>query len=234
MTQEEHEAILKQRLDKQATEYRNILQTILTGMSCIIESRDNSTGHHVVRTGKTVELFVNELRKDPDFPRDDEWCRNVICAAPMHDLGKISIPDAILQKPGRFTDEEYEHMKVHSVEGARIGFEVFSEMENTEFIRVATNIAHYHHEKWNGMGYPKGLKGEEIPLEARVMALADVFDALVSKRCYKDEFSYDQAFGIIEDSLGTHFDPDLGRKFLAIRPQLTELYDGFLREEARQ
>ena len=145
----------------------------------------------------------------------------------MHDLGKIAVPDAILQKPGKFTDEEYEKMKSHSAEGAKIVEEVLSEVDDLEFKKIAINVAHYHHEKWDGSGYPDHLHAEQIPLEARIMALADVFDALVSKRCYKESFSYDKAFQIIEESLGTHFDPILGKKFITCRNKLENLYDNY-------
>ena len=143
----------------------------------------------------------------------------------MHDLGKIAVDDAILRKPGKFTDEEYEQMKQHSAEGSRIIENVLSEVNDIEFKKIAMNIAHFHHEKYNGQGYPNGLREKQIPLEARIMALADVFDALVSKRCYKDTFSYDKAFAIIEDSLGSHFDPNLGKIFISCRQKLENLYD---------
>lgn len=153
------------------------------------------------------------------------FCESMIKAAPMHDLGKIAVDDAILRKPGKFTDEEYEIMKSHSAAGAKIVANVLQEVDDLEFKQIAVNVAHYHHEKYDGKGYPCGLKGEEIPFEARIMALADVFDALVSKRCYKDSFSYDKAFQIIEESLGTHFDPLLGKAFIACRENLEALYN---------
>ena len=145
----------------------------------------------------------------------------------MHDHGKIAVDDAILRKPGKFTDEEYEKMKIHSKEGARIVKNVLKEVEDDEFVNIAVNIAHYHHEKFDGQGYPEKLSGSAIPLEARIMALADVFDALVSKRCYKDSFSYDKAFEIIKDSLGTHFDPELGTAFIQCRQKLEALYNSY-------
>jgi len=148
-------------------------------------------------------------------------------AAPMHDLGKIAIADSILQKQGRYTDEEYNQMKRHTAEGAAIVENILRGVENDEFVELARNVAHYHHEKWDGSGYPEGRAGEDIPLEARMMALADVFDALVSKRCYKEAYSYDTAFGIIESSLGTHFDPFLGKIFLECRGELKALYNEY-------
>lgn len=228
MTKKEHQEILQRELEKQKSLYENVLITITMGMASLIESRDNSTGQHVVRTGKAVELFMRKLLEDPDYHFSEAWARCVIYAAPLHDLGKISVPDSILLKPGRFTEDEFEHMKQHSTEGARVNFEIFSELSDKDLVQITTNIAHYHHEKWNGEGYPKGLKGEEIPIEARIMALADVFDALVSKRCYKESMDYDHAFHIIEQSLGTHFDPQLGRKFLNMKQELIQLYNRLL------
>ena len=126
---------------------------------------------------------------------------------------------------GKFkTSEEYDKMKAHAAEGARIVKSILEGVEEEEFVNIATNVAHYHHEKWDGSGYPEKISGENIPLEARIMALADVFDALVSKRCYKEAFTYDKAFGIIEESLGSHFDPELGRIFIECREELEELY----------
>ena len=121
-------------------------------------------------------------------------------------------------------------MKAQSKEGARIVKEVIKSVENEEFKQIAINVAHFHHEKWNGQGYPEKLSGNQIPFEARIMALADVFDALVTRRCYKDSFSYDKAFQIIEESLGSHFDPELGKIFIQCRPQLEELYNTYQAE----
>ena len=227
---------LNQRLDEQRRQltetFSGIMDSVVLGMASVIEGRDNSTGHHVRRTSKCVALFMKKLKDHPQYKDEisDDFALCVTKAAPMHDLGKLQIPDAVLQKPGRFTDEEYRIMKDHSRYGANLAYEVLSETFNDDFIRIAINMAHFHHEKWDGSGYPKGLKGERIPLESRIMALADVFDALVSKRCYKDSFSYDDAFRIIEESLGTHFDPKLGQAFLDVRPDIEELYNALLAE----
>ena len=208
-------------LDEKTKRLIAVQNSVLTGMATMVESRDNSTGGHIRRTSDCVRVFAGQLDLSEPF------LEAVVKAAPMHDLGKIAVPDAILQKPGKFTDEEYEKMKSHSAEGAKIVEEVLSEVDDLEFKKIAINVAHYHHEKWDGSGYPDHLYGEEIPLEARIMALADVFDALVSKRCYKDSFSYDKAFQIIKESLGTHFDPELGKQFIACRPKLEKLYDSY-------
>ncbi len=199
---------------------------IVIGISDIVESRDNSTGGHVKRTSEAVRIFIEELsRESAEFHAAKKYCENVIKAAPMHDLGKIAVEDQILRKPGRFTEDEYNLMKVHAVVGAQIVEKALNGVEDEAFLEVAKNMAHYHHEKWNGKGYPEGLSGEKIPLEARIMALADVFDALVSKRCYKDKYSYDEAFRIIEESLGSHFDPELGKIFINCRPELEAYYN---------
>ena len=213
-------------LDLKTKRLITVQNSVVTGMASMIESRDNSTGGHVKRTSDCVLVFIEELRKNPDYAYlSDEFYNNVIKAAPMHDLGKIAVLDVILRKPGKFTDEEYEIMKVHSAEGARIVENVLSEVDDLMFKKIAINIAHYHHQKWNGTGYPEKIAGEDIPLEARIMALTDVFDALVSERCYKERFSFDLAFNIIEESLGTHFDPKLGKSFLLCRKKLIKLYE---------
>ncbi len=199
---------------------------IIIGISDIVESRDNSTGGHVKRTSEAVRIFMDELAKESrEFHMTKRYVENVIKAAPMHDLGKIAVEDYILKKPGRFTEDEYTLMKVHAAVGAQIVEKALNGVEDEAFMDVAKNMAHYHHEKWDGKGYPEGLSGEEIPLEARIMALADVFDALVSRRCYKEKYGYAEAFRIIEASLGTHFDPDLGRVFLNCREELEAYYD---------
>ena len=191
----------------------------------MVESRDNSTGGHIRRTSACVKILVDELRLDDRFVESETFLNNVVKTAPMHDLGKIAVDDVILRKPGKFTDEEYEQMKTHSEKGAKIVAEVLREIKDEEFVKIAVNVAHYHHEKWNGTGYPDKLSGIAIPLEARIMALADVFDALVSKRCYKEAYNYDKAFSIIEECLGSHFDPEIGRIFINCRSRLEKLYN---------
>lgn len=215
-------------LDEKNKKIHAIQNSIIKGMAVMVESRDNSTGGHISRTSDCVKVFMDKLvQTELGQTLSPEFCESVIKAAPMHDLGKIAVDDAILRKPGKFTDEEYEIMKTHSAEGARIVRSVLAQVDDEEFKEIAIHVAHFHHEKWNGTGYPEKLSGKDIPFEARIMALADVFDALVSKRCYKDSYNYDKAFQIIEESLGTHFDPELGRLFIDCRPELEKLYDGY-------
>lgn len=222
---ENYNSNLQKEVARKTADIVHIKDMMVLGMATMVESRDNSTGWHIRRTSRVVEIFSDRLSGCLDeFGISEEFLQMVIKAAPMHDLGKIAVPDSVLQKQGKFTAEEYEIMKRHSAEGARIVNDILKGVESEEFVRVAVNVAHYHHEKWNGQGYPTGISGEEIPIEARIMALADVFDALVSKRCYKDAYSFDTAFGIIEESLGTQFDPELSRVFLMCRKELEQFY----------
>ena len=205
--------------------------SIIKGMAIMVESRDNSTGGHILRTSDCIQIFAEELLKHRNIPQiTSNFCKLLIKAAPMHDLGKIAIDDKILRKPGKFTMDEYETMKKHAEEGAVIVKKILDKTEDKEFERIAVNIAHYHHEKWDGSGYPDHLKGEEIPLEARIMALSDVFDAIVSERCYKEPSSFDEAFEIIRENLGKHFDPVIGKIFIDCRPQLEEYYKSVFNE----
>ena len=221
-----------QRLEEEVLQKTEKLRTmqndIIIGMASTIENRDSNTGGHIQRTSDVINIFVNYLRENSKFPKiSKEYWQNLIKAAPLHDFGKTGIPDSILNKPAKFTDEEYEIMKTHAAKGAEILKRILMNTDDTDFKNLAVNVAHYHHEKWNGTGYPENLKETQIPFEARVMALADVFDALVSKRVYKESFSYDKAFSIIEESSGSHFDPVLCKEFLKCRPQLEALYNKY-------
>jgi putative two-component system response regulator len=197
---------------------------LILSLAIMVEGRDNSTGGHIRRTSDSVRILVDEIKRGDEFNLSEQFCRNIIKAAPMHDLGKITIDDAILRKPGRFTPEEYEIMKTHSGEGAKIVHEILKGTDDDEFHEIAENVAHYHHERWDGKGYPEGLKGEEIPLEARIMAIADVYDALVSKRAYKERMSFEEADRIIMEGMGTQFDKRLEPYYVAARPKLEQYY----------
>ncbi len=217
---------LEKEVDEKTEHITYIKDMMVLGMAEMVENRDANTGGHIKRTSEVVRIFAERLMYEKEkFGLSKEFLKLVIKAAPMHDLGKIAIDDAVLRKPGKYTDAEYAEMKRHSAEGARIVESILQGVEDDAFVEVAKNVAYYHHEKWNGFGYPMGKAGNDIPVEARIMALADVFDALVSKRCYKDAFSYDEAFSIIEGDLGKHFDPDLGKVFMECRPALEALYD---------
>ena len=202
---------------------------LILGMAAMVESRDNSTGGHIRRTSEGVRILVETMRAD-GAELSDAFCKNLIKAAPMHDLGKIAVDDAVLRKPGRLTPEEFEKMKAHAAEGARIVHEILQDTDDEDFRRIAENVAHYHHERMDGSGYPDGLRGDEIPLEARIMAIADVYDALVSKRVYKESFSFEKADRIILEGMGPQFDPSLRETYEHARPKLEEYYT---RERAR-
>lgn len=200
---------------------------LILGMATMVESRDNSTGGHIKRTSDVVAFLIEAIQKDRDQDRLElsaEFCHNIVKAAPMHDLGKIAVDDAILRKPGRFSPAEFEAMKTHAAEGARIVHEILKGTDDLAFHLLAENVAHYHHERWDGSGYPEGLKGEEIPLEARIMAVADVYDALVSKRVYKDPMSFEEADSIMMESFGKYFDKRLEKYYLIAKPKLEEYY----------
>ena len=199
---------------------------LVMSMAAMVESRDNSTGGHIKRTSDGVKILIAELKKEGTFDLSDEFCRDIIKAAPMHDLGKIAVDDVILRKPGRYTPEEYEKMKIHAAEGARIVHTILEGTEDETFHHIAENVAHYHHERWDGSGYPEGLRGEEIPLEARIMAIADVYDALVSRRVYKESMSFRQADAIIMEGMGKQFDEALKPCYIAARPKLEAYYSG--------
>lgn len=200
-------------------------QEMVMGFATLVENKDGSTGGHIRRTTTYVEMLARELKKR-DLYRDElteDYIKNLIMAAPMHDIGKIAIPDAILQKPGRLTGEEFEIMKTHAPKGGEIIEETFRTMGNDEYGRIAYQVARYHHEKWNGKGYPDGLARKEIPLCARIMAVADVFDAVSAKRCYRDAMPLDQCFEIIADGCGRDFDPFITEAFLDMKEKITDI-----------
>ena len=197
----------------------------LIGMANLIENMDGDTGEHIKRTSAYVELIAREAAKEGRYSYilTDDYIELLVKAAPMHDVGKIVVPDSILQKPGKLTSDEFDIMKKHAAEGGRIVRDVLEGVEEQEYIQIAADVATYHHEKWNGKGYPEGKKEENIPLCARLMAIADVFDALVSERCYKEAFSFDKAMSIIEEDSGIHFDPHLAKIFIEHREEVEKI-----------
>ena len=186
-----------------------IQRKITVGMANIIENRDNNTGGHVKRTSDVIGIIVNEIMKKNSLKLDQQLAEDIIRAAPMHDLGKISVDSSILCKPGKLTEEEYRIMKTHSVKSGEMVHILLDGVEEQHFVDTAFNIARYHHERWDGKGYPEGLVGTMIPIEARIMAVADVYDALVSKRCYKEAMSFAQAKEIMMQGMGSQFDPNM-------------------------
>jgi putative two-component system response regulator len=189
----------------------------IRALAHLAETRDPETGNHILRTQSYVHELALRLREHPRFENtlNDRYIKLLSRSAPLHDIGKVGIPDAILQKPGRLTTTEWEIMKTHS----RLGYEAIELAERdadrpVEFLGLAKEIAHWHHEKWDGSGYPEGLAGEAIPVSARLMAIADVFDALISPRVYKPPMPLSEARDIIAAGRGSHFDPDMADAFL--------------------
>jgi putative two-component system response regulator len=226
----EYNQELSEEVEAKTAHIQEIQDKMVLGLAEMVEGRDMSTGGHIKRTSEGIRILMDEMLRDPECHVDKKFARYMIKAAPMHDLGKIAVDDKILRKPGRFEPEEFEQMKIHAARGAEIVHKVLEGVEEPEFAAIAENVAHYHHERIDGSGYPDHLKGDEIPFEARIMAIADVYDALVSKRCYKDSMSFDQAFDIIEEGMGTQFDEDLNKYFLAARPKLESYYSSLENE----
>ncbi len=208
---------LEAEIAKRMAENELIQEVSIRALAHLAETRDPETGNHILRTQGYVQLLAQKLQSHPLFAAtlSDRYIQLLARSAPLHDIGKVGIPDAILQKPGKLMPEEWEIMKTH----ARLGAVAIEEAERdverpVVFLTLAKEIAHRHHEKWDGSGYPDGLVGEAIPVSARIMALADVFDALISRRVYKEPMPYDEVRSIIAAGRGKHFDPDMVDAFL--------------------
>ena len=204
---------------------------VINSLANLVDNRDLDTGEHIQRTSAYVDLISRKLKERRLFPDqvNDAFVDYIKRAAPLHDVGKIVVSDVILKKPGRLTEEEFNEMKMHAKEGGRVIREVFAMSDDKEFIKIASDVASYHHEKWNGTGYPYGLKADHIPLCARIMAVADVFDALVSRRCYKEAYPLETAYKIIEEGKGEHFDPVLADIFLEMKEDIVNVMNKFTR-----
>ena len=206
-------------------------------MADMVEIRDSDTGAHIQKTAAYVSLLLDGLKRKGLHPDilTPQYIEAVIKSAPLHDIGKIKIPDAVLNKTGELTKEEYEIMKTHTTSGKAIIDKAITDVEGEDYLVEARNMAAYHHERWDGTGYPEGLKGEQIPLSARVMAVADVLDALTSPRVYKPAFPLSKALRIIEEGKGVQFDPDCVEVLKESIPQVIEilkkLNPGYVEEE---
>ena len=203
-----------------------IQEQVIMGMATLIETRDNSTGKHVKNTMTYVKMIASELKARNIYSDilTEDYIMNVYKAAPLHDVGKIKISDAILRKPGRLTEEEYNAMKLHTVYGREIINEIIGGVEDPAYVKIAEDIAMYHHERWDGTGYPIGLKGEDIPLCARIMALADVFDALYEERCYKEPIRpVYKIMQTLKEGRGTQFDPLITDVFTSLEQEIKDL-----------
>ncbi len=211
---------LESEVQRRMRQNQMIQDVSMRALASLAEARDNETGNHILRTQGYVNVLAQAMAKLPKYA--DVLTPGIIesytKAAPLHDIGKVGIPDEILNKPGKLTPEEWTIMRTHARIGAdaiRRAIQDEQDQDGLEFMHVAIEIAHYHHEKWDGSGYPSGLKGESIPLPARMMALADVFDALISRRVYKPAFAVEEAIRIILEGRGSHFDPDVVDAFVS-------------------
>lgn len=200
------------------------VQRIIKALAMLVESRDLNTGEHIERTGQLCSMLVDELRQSATFPelRDEDYCYYIKYASILHDIGKIYVSDVILNKPGRLTPEEFDIVKEHTSFGASIIDELFPEAQDNPVTKVAREIILCHHEKWDGTGYPNGLAGDNIPLPARIIMVTDVFDALISERPYKKSLSIDEAYDVLIEGAGTHFDKRIVKAFCDIKPEVTD------------
>jgi putative two-component system response regulator len=221
-----HRDQLAELVDERTHELRRTLHVMLASLGALAEYRDNETGGHIRRTQHLVRLLAQSLARKDDWADvlTESMVDHLTTAAPLHDIGKVGIRDHILRKPGRLTEEEAEEMRRHT----RLGYEVLksatAELNNDPLVEVAAELARSHHEKWDGSGYPEGLKGNEIPLGGRLMAVADVYDALVSDRVYKSAMPHGEAVSIITAGRGTHFDPVIVDVFMELESTLPDLY----------
>lgn len=220
-----HDIQSETMLQQQTQELEVTQSAIINSMAILSEFRDNDTGAHVQRTKHFVKILLNNMNVSKFYvPRDiDLICRS----APLHDIGKVAIGDDILLKPRHLTRQEFEVMKKHTLYGRDVIEKTEATLGKTTFLKFAKEIAEYHHEKWDGTGYPHGKIGTDIPLSARVMAVADVYDALVSKRPYKGPKSMAEAFEIVVKGSGTHFDPDVIEVFKRCRTQFEDICSRF-------
>ncbi|MBL3599719.1 MAG: two-component system response regulator [gamma proteobacterium endosymbiont of Lamellibrachia anaximandri] len=215
--------ILEERVKARTKELAMAKDTTILAMATLAETRDNETGNHIRRTQYYVKALAETLSKHPNFAPllTDDYIEQLYKSAPLHDIGKVGIRDSILLKPGKLTEEEFEEMKNHTIYGrdAIIEAEKLQGNPDSSFLQIAREIAYGHHEKWDGSGYPNGLSGQEIPFSGRLMAVADVYDALISKRVYKPAFSHEKSSDIIRKGRGGHFDPDIVDAFERINDE---------------
>ncbi|MGD9119417.1 MAG: HD domain-containing phosphohydrolase, partial [Desulfobacterales bacterium] len=237
-----YRGVLRDRTEKKKMEmdllesYRKVHEarsaTIL-GLAKLAEYRDEGTGTHLERIREYARLIAVQLAKHSKFADriDQQYIDDIYQSSILHDIGKVGTPDALLLKPGELTEEEFDIIKRHTLMGGNALKAIESQIEGKSFLAMGKEIAYNHHEKWDGSGYPRGLKGEEIPLSARIIAVADVYDALTTKRFYKEAYSHDKAKSMIVRLKGQHFDPEIVKAFVAIEAEFNRVRKEKLRVE---
>ena len=219
----------EKRARERTRELAMVQEATIESMSSLTETRDPDTGEHIKRTQNYLRLLAEYLKNQPGFRAllDDETI-NLLCkSAPLHDIGKVGVPDKILFKPGRLTEQEFEEIKQHTIYGRDSILAAERKLGKTSFLRFAREIAYTHHERWDGAGYPEGLSGDQIPIPGRLMALADAYDAITSKRVYKSQLSHDEAVRIIIEAKGSQFDPNVVDAFLAVREDFRQIAERY-------
>jgi putative two-component system response regulator len=224
-------SFLESEVQKRTAEVNAIQDVTIHAMASLAETRDSDTGNHIRRTQQYVKVLAEKVRDNPRFSHflNDKNIEMLFKSAPLHDIGKVGIPDKILLKPGKFTDEEFEIMKTHTTLGRNAILQAEKELGiEVPFLKFAKEIAYYHQEKWDGSGYPMGLAGNDIPISARLMAVADVYDALISRRVYKTGMPHEKAVQIILEGKNTHFDPDIVDAFIELQDEFKAIAARFV------
>lgn len=221
--------VLEQCVEERTREIQQTQDVAIYCLASLAETRDNETGNHIRRTQHYVKLLAKYLQDHPRFRRqiDEEFINLLFKSAPLHDIGKVGVPDRILLHPGKLLGEDWEEMKRHAQYGRDAILTAEEELGSTSFLRLAREVAYCHHECWDGSGYPEGLKGDEIPLSGQLMAIADIYDALISRRVYKEPFSHEKAVTIILEGRGTRFDPEIIDAFISLQGEFVNIANQF-------
>ncbi len=217
--------LLEQRVQERTREIQQTQDVAIYCLASLAETRDNETGNHIRRTQHYIKLLATYLQNHPRFRQriDDKFINLLFKSAPLHDIGKVGVPDRILLNPGKLEGEDWEEMKRHAQHGRDAIFTAEKELGSTSFLRLAREIAHSHHERWDGTGYPQGLRGDDIPLSGQLMAVADVYDALISRRVYKEPMPHEQAVAIISEGSGGQFDPEIVEAFIELQDEFNNI-----------
>jgi len=223
---EKYSESLEQRVRERTEELNQTKDVAIFCMATLAETRDFETGRHILRTQNYIKKLAEYLANHPRFAnylKSNGTIDMLYKTSPLHDIGKVGVPDRILLKPGKLNPDEWELMKLHAKYGHDALLRAEQEMGSTDFLQMAREIAFTHHEHWDGTGYPQGLKGDDIPISGRLMAIADVYDALISKRVYKEAYSHEKAVEIVSQSAGTHLDPDIVEAFLELQDEFQQI-----------